>query len=106
MSPDPEDLVARIASFKTPESCEQFAKNVEARGKEELAQLARRRAIEIRAEQHGATTAAERDALEAVLQVWPGSATVSLYARASFQSPEAQRASGEEASYVLPLPAQ
>lgn len=66
MSTDQDDLVARIATFKTPESCEQFAKNVEARGKPELAQLARRRAIEIRAEQYGATTTAERDALEAV----------------------------------------
>lgn len=66
MSPVLEDLVARIASFRTPESCEQFAKNVEARGNPELAQLARRRAIEIRAEQHGATSTAEREALEAV----------------------------------------
>jgi GNAT superfamily N-acetyltransferase len=39
------------------------------------------------------------------LQVWPSAAAVSLYARAGFQSPEAQRASGEEASYLLPLPA-
>lgn len=66
MSPDPEDLIARVAGFKTPESCEQFAENVEARGKPDLARLARRRGIEIRAEQHGAGTTAERDALEAV----------------------------------------
>jgi hypothetical protein len=66
MSPDPDDLVARIAGFETPESCEQFAKNVEARGRSDLARLARRRAIEIRAERHGAETTAERDALEAV----------------------------------------
>ena len=39
------------------------------------------------------------------LQVWPSSAAVSLYERAGFRSPEAQRAWGEEPSYVLPLPA-
>jgi ribosomal protein S18 acetylase RimI-like enzyme len=39
------------------------------------------------------------------LHVWPSSAAVSLYERAGFQSPEAQRTSGEEPSYVLPLPA-
>lgn len=54
-----------IAKFKTPESCEQFALNVEERSPE-TALEARRRAIELRAEAHGATTAAEREALEAV----------------------------------------
>jgi hypothetical protein len=54
-----------IAKFKTPESCEQFALNVEGRSPER-AQAARRRAVELRAAAHGAGTDAEREALEAV----------------------------------------
>ena len=56
----------RLAKLHTPESCEQFAINVEERGKPELAIAARRRAVELRAAAHGASTAAEREALEAV----------------------------------------
>lgn len=56
----------RIARLTTPEACEQFAINVEERGKPELARAARRRAVELRAAAHGASTAAEREALEAV----------------------------------------
>ena len=39
------------------------------------------------------------------LQVWPSRSAVSLYVRAGFQSPEAQRSAmaPDEASYVLPL---
>ncbi len=54
-----------IPKFDTPESYEQFAINVQERSPER-AQAARRKAIELRAEQHGAETAAEREALEAV----------------------------------------
>ena len=54
-----------IAKFKTPESCEQFALNVEARSPDR-AQAARRRAVELRAAAHGANNDAEREALEAV----------------------------------------
>ena len=54
-----------IAKFKTPESCEQFALNVEQHSPERALE-ARRRAIELRAAAHGAATAAEREALEAV----------------------------------------
>jgi hypothetical protein len=54
-----------ITKFKTPESCEQFALNVEARSPER-AQAARRRAVELRAAAHGASNDAEREALEAV----------------------------------------
>ena len=39
------------------------------------------------------------------LHVWPSTAAVSLYARAGFLPPEAQRAAGEEPSHVLALPA-
>jgi hypothetical protein len=55
-----------ISRLKTPENCEQFALNVEERGKPELALAARRRAVELRAAAHGAKTIAEREALEAV----------------------------------------
>ena len=58
-----DDPVARL---KTPQDCEQFAINVEERGKPELAIRARRRAVELRAAEHGASSAAEREALEAV----------------------------------------
>lgn len=54
-----------IAKFKTPESCEQFAINVQERSPER-ARAARRRAVELRAAAHGASTTAEREALEAV----------------------------------------
>ena len=56
----------RIARLKAPEDCEQFAINVEERGKPDLAREARRRAVELRAATHGAETAAEREAFEAV----------------------------------------
>ncbi len=55
----------RVARLKTPQECEQFAKNVASR-LPDLAQAARRRAVELRAVSHGATTDAEREALEAV----------------------------------------
>jgi hypothetical protein len=54
-----------IAKFRTPESCEQFAINVEAHSPER-AKEARRRAVELRAEAHGATSDAERESLQAV----------------------------------------
>jgi hypothetical protein len=55
----------RVARLETPEECEQFVINVE-NGLPDLALAARRRAVELRAAQHGATTAAEREALQAV----------------------------------------
>jgi hypothetical protein len=57
----------RITKLKTPEDCEQFAINVETRGKPELALLARRRAIQLQAEMHGAKTAVENEAYQAVI---------------------------------------
>ena len=54
----------RILRLKTPESCEQFAINVEKRGKPELALEARRRGVQLLASMHGAKTEAERDAWE------------------------------------------
>jgi len=55
----------RISTLTTPEECEQLALNVETQFPE-LAREARRRAVELRAASHGAASAAEREALEAV----------------------------------------
>ncbi len=55
----------RVARLNTPEECEQFALNVGNR-LPELVQEARRRAVELRAALHGATSAAELEALQAV----------------------------------------
>jgi len=55
----------RVARLKTPEECEQFAVNVADR-LPDLAVAARRRAVELRAALHGATSDAEREALQAV----------------------------------------
>src|SRR5688500_10743167 len=55
----------RVARLKTPEDCEQFALNVQAR-LPDLARDARRRAVELRAASHGVTAAVEREALAAV----------------------------------------
>ena len=55
----------RVARLETPEECEQFAINVENR-LPNLALAARRRAVEFRAAQHGVTSAAELEALQAV----------------------------------------
>ena len=54
-----------IAKLKTIEGCEQYALNNEARSPE-LARAARRRAVELRAAEHGATRPIERELLEAV----------------------------------------
>ena len=61
-----EKMDKRLARLDTPESCERFAKNVEARGHPVLACEARRRATEIRAAHHGAELEVEREALQAV----------------------------------------
>lgn len=55
-----------VSKPKTPEACETLAGNAEARGNPELARKARRRAVELRALAHNATTDVERQALEAV----------------------------------------
>ena len=55
----------KVSRLKTPEDCESFAKNVEAKHPQ-LALEARRRAVELKAAKYGATTEAERQALEAV----------------------------------------
>jgi hypothetical protein len=58
-----------IARLTTPENCEQFARNVQ-NDHPELAQQARRRAVELRADAHatklGVTNAVEREALRVI----------------------------------------
>ncbi len=56
----------RIQKLKTPEDCERFAKNATERGYPDLALAARKRAIGLKAELHGAPTLAERECLKAV----------------------------------------
>jgi hypothetical protein len=55
----------KVARLKTPEECERFAKNVQAKHPT-LAKEARRRAVELRAALYGAKNAAELEALKAV----------------------------------------
>lgn len=56
----------RIKKIDTPDKCEIFAKNCEANGREDLAIKARQRAVQLRAESHGAKSEAEKEALQAV----------------------------------------
>jgi hypothetical protein len=55
----------RVERLRTADECEQFIINVKSR-LPDLAHAARRRCIELRAETHGAESAAEREALAAV----------------------------------------
>lgn len=57
------ELVRRI---NEPELCYVFAKNATRRGHPELALQAYRRAVDLRAEQHETSSAAERSALRAI----------------------------------------
>lgn len=57
------DLVARL---RTPEECAVFEKNVLERGRPDLAVAARKRGLELRASQYGASSDAEKECLEAV----------------------------------------
>lgn len=57
---------ARVSALTTPEDCEAFARNCTERGRLDLAQQARARAVELRALTHGATTNVEREAIAAV----------------------------------------
>ena len=56
----------RVDRLKSPAECESFAQNARERGAPDLADQARKRAVQLRAEAHGATTDAERECLEAV----------------------------------------
>lgn len=56
----------RIEKLRTPEDCERFAENAKERGRADLAQEARQKAVALRAESYGANTEVERECLEAV----------------------------------------
>lgn len=56
----------RVEKLKSPADCESFAQNARDLGAPELAEQARKRAVQLRALSHGATTDAERECLEAV----------------------------------------
>lgn len=56
----------RIAKLKTPRDCEVLAKNATERGRPDLAKAAKQRAVQIRAENYGATSDVERECIEAV----------------------------------------
>ena len=57
---------ARVAGLKTLKDCELFAKNVLERNRPDLAQKAHKRTLELRAENYGAKSQAERDCVVAV----------------------------------------
>ena len=56
----------RVRKLKTPEQCEIFARNALKRDRPDLASEARLRAVELRAESHGAKSEAEKEALQAI----------------------------------------
>jgi hypothetical protein len=56
----------KVTRLKTPEECERFAKNALERNRRDLADEARKRSVELRAEAYGAKTRAERECLEAI----------------------------------------
>lgn len=60
------EIDERIRKLKTPQSCEVFARNAYEHGRDDLARAAHRRAIELKAESHGAKTEAEKLCLEAI----------------------------------------
>lgn len=56
----------RIKNLDTVKKCEIFAKNATSHGRPDLALEARQRAVEICAQEHGAQTTAEQEALQAI----------------------------------------
>lgn len=56
----------RVRNLKNPNQCEIFAKNAIAKNRADLADQARMRAVQLRAEAYGAESEAETEALEAV----------------------------------------
>lgn len=57
---------ARVAKLNTPKECVVFARNARERGRDDLAEEAKHRAIELNAIAYGAQSDAERACLEAV----------------------------------------
>ena len=56
----------RTQRLDTLKKCENFAKNATERGRPDLAKEARQRAVQLKAEEHGANSTAEKEALQAV----------------------------------------
>jgi len=56
----------RVLRLKTPEDCERFAKNAIERGRPDLAQEAKEKSVQLKAEKYGATTQVERECVAAV----------------------------------------
>ena len=56
----------RVAKLKSPEDCERFAKNALDRDRQDLADQAKKKAVELRAAAFGGKTDAERQCLEAI----------------------------------------
>jgi hypothetical protein len=56
----------KVSRLTTPKDCETFAANALKLGAPHLAAEARQKAVQLRAEAHGAKTAVERECLEAV----------------------------------------
>jgi hypothetical protein len=56
----------RVQRLRTPEACERFSRNATDRNRPDLAQAARRRAIDLRGLSLGAKTEVEKDAFRAV----------------------------------------
>ena len=56
----------RIQRLDTLKKCENFARNAAERGRPDLTKEARQRAVQLRAQEHDAKSAAEKEALQAV----------------------------------------
>jgi len=56
----------RVRKLKTPQDCENFARNASRLGRKDLATEAKQQAVKLRAVAYGATTDAERECIEAV----------------------------------------
>ena len=56
----------RVKKLDTPTKCEIFAKNALLKDREDLAKQAKERAIQLKAEDYGAETLAEKEAIKAV----------------------------------------
>ena len=56
----------RVKNLDTPKKCEIFAKNALLKDREDLAKQAKERAIQLKAEDYGAETLAEKEAIKAV----------------------------------------
>ena len=56
----------RVKKLDTPKKCEIFAKNALLKDREDLAKQAKERAIQLKAEDYGAETLAEKEAIKAV----------------------------------------